>query len=512
LKTTRSGQRCDASGIAITVSAATLKPQAVRNDALHVAQQLLSTTVPRVTSSLDAVLQRQVQRLLRDQLASIVAQGAEDGAVVVLDNATGEVLAYVGSSGAFSQAAQVDAAQAARQAGSTLKPLIYGLAIEQQRLTAASVLDDNAVSIPTAAGLYTPHNYDEQFIGDVSVRKALGSSLNIPAVRALALLKPDALHSQMRRMGFSTLHADPEHYGLSLALGSADVKLIELTNAYRSLANGGLHSAWRYTPLSAKTASSVAVPSVRVFSSSAAWVVGHILSDNAARAHTFGFDSVLATPFWTAVKTGTSKDMRDNWCIGYSQRYTVGVWVGQAAGQAMRNVSGVAGAAPIWADVMHTLHRNITSKPPAMPAGVVAQAIRYSSDLEPARTEYFVQGTQPTPPSSPAHSLNTGAGLAGAPNTVAVIQLESKQTAPRITQPVNGSLMAWDPDIPTGQQGVRLKHSGAEQGHYWTVNGQRLDSALLLWQRDGVKGKTVLTLHSADGTMLDTVRFELRGR
>jgi penicillin-binding protein 1C len=491
LKTTRPTQACDAADMVITLNAASLRPQPVVNHAPHVAQVLVSTQTPRVTSSLDAVLQRQAQRILTDQLASIFNQGAEDGAAVVLDNATGEVLAYVGSSGEMSQAALVDAAQAQRQAGSTLKPMLYALAIDQKRLTAATVLDDSAVSIPTDVGLYTPHNYDEQFIGDVSVRKALASSLNIPAVRALALLKTGAFHQQLKRLGFTSLTQDSAHYGMSLALGSADVRLIELTNAYRTLANGGLHSPWRLSP------SSVAPASNRVISAPAAWIVGSILSDNAARSHTFGFDSVLATPFWTAVKTGTSKDMRDNWCIGYSQRYTVGVWVGNANGSAMRNVSGVGGAAPAWADLMRELHRNQSSKQPAAPAGVIVQAIRYDTELEPARSEWFVAGTQP-------------AALKG---QAANITLESARNAvivTRITQPVNGALMAWDPDIPASQQGMRLKHSGASTA-YWTLNGKRLNDSLLLWARDGVAGKVKLSLHSVDDTLLDTVQFELRG-
>jgi penicillin-binding protein 1C len=491
LKTMRPVQVCDSADIVITLNAASLKPQPVVNHAPHLAQTLISAETPRANSSIDAVLQRQAQRILTAQLASIYAQGAEDGAAVVLDNATGELLAYVGSSGAMSQAALVDAAQAPRQAGSTLKPLLYALAIEQQRLTAATVLDDSAVSIPTDAGLYTPHNYDEQFVGDVSVRKALASSLNIPAVRALALLKTGAFHQQLRRLGFTTLTQDASHYGMSLALGSADVRLIELTNAYRTLANGGLHSPWRLSPAAQPPAMN------RVITAPAAWIVGSILSDNSARSHTFGFDSVLATPFWTAVKTGTSKDMRDNWCIGYSQRYTVGVWVGNARGSAMRNVSGVGGAAPAWGDLMRELHRNVGSKQPTAPAGVIAQNIRYDSELEPARTDWFVAGTQPQ-------------ALKG---QAALIRLESPRDASKlalITQPVNGSLMAWDPDIPAAQQGVILKHSGAASA-YWMLNGKRLGGNLLLWQRDGVAGKVTLSLHSAEDVLLDTVQFELRG-
>jgi penicillin-binding protein 1C len=493
LKVTRLGKNCDIMDMMMALDAATFKPQPYSNYAPHVAQALLSPTQLRIVSSIDGVLQRQALRILTAQLTSIYSQGAEDGAVVVLDNVTGEVLAYVGSSGTMSQAGQVDAAKAPRQAGSTLKPLLYALAIEQQRLTAATVLDDNAVSIPTDAGLYTPHNYDEQFIGDVSVRKALASSLNIPAVKTLALLKSGTFHQQLKRLGFSTLDHDAEHYGLSLALGSADVRLIELTNAYRTLANGGLHSDWRLTP------SVQPLVMNRVISAPAAWIIGNILSDNIARAYTFGFDSVLATSFWTAVKTGTSKDMRDNWCIGYSQRYTVGVWVGNANGSAMHNVSGVGGAAPAWADLMRELHRHQSSRQPSPPSKVVAQKIRYSRNIEPSRTEWFVLGTQPT---------STDDGLMA---TISLNHQVDALLAPRITQPVNGSLMAWDPDIPASQQGIVLKHTGAKDT-YWALNGQRLSGDTVLWLRDRVTGRVGLSLHASDNTLLDSVNIELRGK
>ncbi len=494
LKATLATKQCDAGAMVFALKSATLKPKPYRNDAPHVADALIDANSLTATTTLDSTLQRSAKRILTDQLAGIHRQGAQDGALVVLDNATGDVLAYIGSSGELSQAALVDAAQAPRQAGSTLKPLLFAMAIEQQRLTAATLLDDSPVSIPTDAGLYTPHNYDEQFIGDVSVRKALASSLNIPAVRALALLKAGDFHHQLQRLGFTSLNRDAAHYGLSLALGSADVRLIELSNAYRALANGGLYSPWRW-----HREGSAQAKAQRVISAGAAWIVGDILSDNTARSHTFGFDSVLATPFWTAVKTGTSKDMRDNWCIGFSQHYTVGVWVGNASGAAMHNVSGVGGAAPAWAQMMRELHRHQSSRQASAPKSLVAQAIRYSNNAEPSRLDWFVSGTQP--------AAEKGSKLA-------IIRVEAKHDAalrPRITQPVDGSLMAWDPDIPAALQGIVLKHTGFVEQAHWRVNGKPLADSTLLWARDAVRGKVLISLHDAQGAPLDRVQFELRG-
>src|SRR5690606_30253343 len=190
-----------------------------------------------------------------------------------------------------------------------------------------------------------------QHAGWVSVRTALAASLNIPAVRTLMLIGTEQFADRLRALGLPLLH-EAEHYGYSLSLGSADVDLFSLTNAYRAIAQNGRWSPprmWRTDMAPTQSA-------VQVFDPMASWIVGDILSDRRARARTFGLESALSTRFWTAVKTGTSKDMRDNWTLGFSEQYTVGVWVGNSHGQSMRDVSGVSGAAPIWHDVMSYLH------------------------------------------------------------------------------------------------------------------------------------------------------------
>ena len=185
-----------------------------------------------------------------------------------------------------------------------------------------------------------------------------------------------------------------DYYGYSLALGSAEVSLLTLTNAYRTLANGGRFSApfalsrWARLMRKASTPRRSRQPSPArawrpALDPRAAFIVGDILSDPLARARTFGTDSVLATRFWTAVKTGTSKDMRDNWALGWSQRYTVGVWVGNASGAPMWDVSGTTGAAPIWAAVMNHLHARKPSRAPVPPTGLVSQRVRFGRSSKP---------------------------------------------------------------------------------------------------------------------------------
>src|SRR5262249_15397706 len=145
---------------------------------------------------------------------------------------------------------------------------------------------------------------------------------------------------------------------------------------------------------------------LRVLSEEAAFVVGHVLSDRESRSATFGLESVLATPFWTAVKTGTSKDMRDNWCVGFSRRYTVGVWVGNFSGEPMHNVSGVTGAAPVWVETMEALHRTTPSPAPTPPPGLVSARVAFAGEVEPSRRDWFLAGTEPVGAAAtvPAHT------------------------------------------------------------------------------------------------------------
>jgi penicillin-binding protein 1C len=190
-------------------------------------------------STLDADLQRFAAATLRRHLAELAERNVGDGAVVVLDNDSGEILAYVANTGAR----EVDGAAALRQAGSTLKPFLYELAIERGILSAASLLDDTPVDIPTVGGLYVPQNYDRRYHEVASVRTSLAGSLNIPAVRTLMLTGLERFHERLREVGLSSLVEAADFYGYSLALGSADVSLLELTNAYRTLANGGMQGS-----------------------------------------------------------------------------------------------------------------------------------------------------------------------------------------------------------------------------------------------------------------------------
>ena len=461
-----------------------------------------------IETSLQAPLQRFAVQTLNRQLRELAGRHVEDGAIVVLDKANGEVLAWVGSSGDLSHAAEVDGVTALRQPGSTLKPFLYAQAIAERRLTAASLLEDSGTQLQTSGGLYIPQNYDHQFKGWVSVRTALGASLNVPAVRTLVMVSPDAFHRQLVQLGLPILHSGG-FYGYSLALGSAEVSLLNLSNAYRALANGGRYSQTTLIA-GARTASRPAVDP------RAAFIVGDILSDPLARARSFGTDSILATRFWSAVKTGTSKDMRDNWAVGYSQRYVVGVWVGNASGAPMWDVSGTTGAAPIWAAVMKHLHQSQASLAPVAPAGVLQTPVQFaaagatsakSAPLEAGRNEWFLRGTEQAGFATHRHNPQAlrapGAGTQGLP-------LPDRQHA-RITSPANGSIIALDPDIPPRNQRLSLDAEGSGLAELrWVMDGKVFaKGASAQWPP--WPGRHRVQLADARGQVLDEVRVEVRG-
>ncbi|MDD4880126.1 MAG: penicillin-binding protein 1C [Gallionellaceae bacterium] len=447
------------------VAAANLAPQ--------LARRLLSKPGQRLVSTLDAGLQKGVVGILHEQLVRLAEHQVEDAAALVADNRTGEVLAYVSLSGRTSASPESDGVVAPRQAGSTLKPFLYSLAIERRYLTAASPLDDTALTLATPGGSYAPENYDRRFRGLASVRTALAGSLNIPAVRTVELVGVDLFAERLASLGFAGLTEAADFYGPALALGSLDVSLWELANAYRSLANQGRRSELTFTTGQTK--------SLRVIDSNAAFIVADILSDRAARATTFGLESALATPWWTAVKTGTSKDMRDNWCIGFSDRYTVGVWVGNFSGEPMHDVSGISGAAPAWRLIMERLHAGNPSRPPKAPATLVRMEV--SPPGEATRQEWFIAGTEP-----------------GAPAWTAA------RPPAAIVQPADGDILAIDPDIPPLNQRLHLRAVNQPAGSRWLVDEVALDGED--WPL--ARGRHRLKLLDGDNRELDQVEFEVR--
>jgi len=427
-----------------------------------------------VRSTLDAALQRQVAEILRAHLKPLARQNARDGAVLVVDNATGEVLAYVGNTGADATARFVDGVTARRSAGSTLKPFLYAAGLDTRLLTAASTLDDTPLNIPVEHGVYRPQDYDRNHRGLVSTRVALASSLNIPAVQVVTWVGVARFADVLRGVGFN-LGKTPVMYGYSMALGTPAVSLWELVAGYRAIAQGGVWSALRLTQ------GAESDPERSVFSAGASFILADMLSDRQSRAETFGLENPLATRFWSAAKTGTSRDMTDNWCIGFTRRYTVGVWVGNFSGEPMWNVTGITGAAPVWVEVMNLLaarYAGASLGAPVPPTGEVVEM----------EGEWYLKGTEPAP----------------------LATQRSSAMSSRITYPVDSMVVAIDPEVSEARQRIRLQSSQPSPETFYVVDGVRMGSSASSVWWSIARGTHRMELQYRDGRVLDSISFVVR--
>jgi len=346
-------------------------------------------------------------------------RNARNAALVALDPRTGEVVAMVGSPDYFSAriAGAVNGVTALRQPGSSIKPLTYAAAFEraasgQGDFTPATMLLDVRTAFVTREGTpYVPLNYDLVFRGPVRVREALASSYNLVAVRVLDAIGVEALTGMSRRLGITTFD-DPARIGLAVGLGGGEVRLLELATAYAAFANGGYVVQPRVIRrvVDADGAILWETPggmgeralASRVLDARVAYLITDILSDDLARVSTFGEGSVLNLGRPAAVKTGTTTDFRDNWTVGYTPSLVVGVWVGNADNETMKEITGITGAAPIWRDVMEAAHKGQAVQAFARPDGLVdVEVCALSGELPgpdcPHRiVETFIAGTEPT--------------------------------------------------------------------------------------------------------------------
>ena len=352
-------------------------------------------------TTLDLGLQTALEDEVRHTVDVLKDRGVAHAAVVVLDNASGDVLAWIGSPDFFADSGgQVDMVVSPRQPGSALKPFLYGLAFDRG-LTPATVLPDLPRTYQTTLGPYRPRNYDRRFHGPVRARDALGSSYNVPAVELAQRLGVASLLATLHSAGFGSLDHGAEYYGLGLALGNGDVTLLELANAYRALANGGVWRPvrWKATPGDATPGESER----RMMSSRAATLVLDILSDPVARLPSFGLETPLDFPFRAAAKTGTSRHFTDNWAVATTAGFTVAAWVGNFSGRPMQGVGGITGAGPLVHRAALLVARRYPPGDlltPAQTGAVPVRVCRLSGHVAgpdcPPMTEWFVPGTEPT--------------------------------------------------------------------------------------------------------------------
>ncbi|MCP5111845.1 MAG: penicillin-binding protein 1C, partial [bacterium] len=394
---------------------------------------------------LDGSLQKRVQQLLDSQIASLASRRVADGAALVVDHRTDEVLAWV-NAGGFSDRAggHIDKVLMRRQPGSALKPFAYALALERG-WTAATLIDDAPLIESVGHGLHSFRNYSRHYYGPIRLREALGNSLNVPAVLAAQFTGRSELLERLHLLGFESLTQHPDFYGDGLALGNGEVTLFEMVQAYAALARAGefRRLVWHLDDFGPRGRT--------VFSPEVSSVIAHILSDPGARRREFGASSVLNLPVQTGVKTGTSNDYRDAWALGFSDRYTVGVWMGNVDQRPMHEVTGSLGPALVLRAIFAELRRHQQSKPlfvsrKLVPRHICTKTGELASERCPTVPEWFRPDRAPRVKCT-AHTDHQD-------------HARKAPTAPvRLESPTPGLHIALDPRIPDELEGFAFRIS-----------------------------------------------------
>ena len=413
----------------------------------------------KIITTVDLRLQNELERMLSTTLRSLRGYNVNQGAIMVVSVQSGDILAMVGSQDYFDvKEGQVNGCISPRQPGSSIKPFLYALALTSG-MSLIDFLPDTIIEFRLQDGTnFAPRNYGQKYHGPTRLREALASSFNVPAVYLAEMLGIRRFHALLKQLRFHSLDKDAQHYGLSLSLGAGEVTLSELVNAYRALARGGGIGELTFFRKAYDRNDEAIAPckssSEQVFSPEVAYLISDVLSDNASRFKAFGADNPLHLPFACAVKTGTSKDYRDNWCIGYTTEYVVGVWVGNFSGAPMKGVSGITGAGPLFRDIMMELHRDKTPTAFSCPATVVKKRICLNTGMLAQSTcpnqieEAFIPGFHPTD-TCRGQERGQATGVRRRERQLAAEGLA-------ILNPGNGDIFKLDPQVSAESQGIKF--------------------------------------------------------
>lgn len=375
--------------------------------AMHFTDYLLSQApTPKghdIVSTLDGALQRDLESMVHAHVQTMSEHGVQNAAVVVLDNQRCEIRAMVGSAGYWTgDDGSVNGAIAKRQPGSALKPFTYALAFERGFSPVSVVADIETTYGEALSEVFVPRNYSGAYAGPVLMGEALARSLNVPAIRVAQQVGAAALLERLRALGFASLDRSAEYYGLGLTLGNGEVTLLELAQAYATLARRGRRCSAEAIVERAQS------DGPRVISESASVMVSDLLADESLRIKAFGPRNALMVGFPVSIKTGTSSNWRDNWAIGYTDRYTVAVWTGDFAGRPLQQLAGATGAGPLFA---RAIHRVVDAPPTHLPAPpdalvrteVCAMSGRRATPLCPTLRAALIPKTQRPEASCPWH-------------------------------------------------------------------------------------------------------------
>jgi penicillin-binding protein 1C len=437
---------------------------------------------PIMHTTLDSALQLIAEEALQQRTVDLSREGIHGGAVVIMDVRSGAVRALVGSPNFWDQRwqGQVNGADSPRSPGSALKPFIYAMAIDQGLCTPASIVAD----VPMVTAQFQPENYDHVFSGPVSVREALVRSLNIPALRITQQIGPENVLQLLRRVGLTTLDKTSEHYGLGLALGSGEVTLLDLANAYACLARLGSYRRLRL--LEAESPS----PPVRIFSPEAAWLVADILSGDERAADASGHIADVQLPR-VAWKTGTSAGLRDAWTVAYNPDYVVGVWLGNPAGQNSPALVGRQVAAPLAYEIFRRLYPAGHAPWFSRPSGIETRVVCARSGM-PAReccestvTDWSIRGVSPVTECTIHQRLPDRQVFEVWPEEIAAFlsshgmaslatNHNSMASPLRILTPVTGVVLSRPQGNVLSNQRIplRAEAGGIDKNLYWFVDGK----------------------------------------
>lgn len=419
-----------------------------------------------IRTSLDGRLQQKVVQILWNRIQALRSSDVGDGAALVVDNRTGEVLAWVSESNSAGESkGWVDGVTVRRQPGSTLKPFLYSLAMEMG-WTAATVIEDSPLVEPVNSGLHVFRNYSRTYYGPVRLRVALGNSLNTPAVRTISFTGTERFLERLHALGITGLNKPAEFYGHGLALGDGEVSLFELVRAYSALARHGA-----FLPLSVLSGSNLSSGQIRqVIDPGVAAIVADILSDPQARLLEFGEGSLLRFPGLTAVKTGTSSDHKDCWTVGFSDRYTAGVWMGNLNDRPTRGISGAIGPALVLRAIFAELDRNaetgsFTAWPGLETVSICSVTGLLAGPGCPHVDEKFLPGVAPVRKCT----LHCGSTCEHHPSAT-----HRPPPVIRLLEPSPGLQIAVDPRVPLRLQAFSFKiPQGIETARVeWVLNGQ----------------------------------------
>ena len=430
-------------------------------EARHFARFVRTQPLPgsnHVITTLDAHIQSVAQDILDQRVESLAAKKVTNGAAVVMDHASGEILAWVvaGAGQDDIDSSDIDAVSVPRQPGSAMKPFLYARALDKG-LSAATFLDDSPLSEAVGTGLHRFRNYSRNYYGPISVREALGNSLNIPALLTIRHVGIADYLTILHRLGFRSLDRGSDVYDEGLALGNGEVTLLELVQAYGVLAHRGVAQPVRYI-----MDDPAPRQQQRIYSEEATSLIGNILSDPWARRLEFGPGSALNLSVQTAVKTGTSTDYRDAWVVGYNDQYVVGIWMGNLDRTAMDGVTGSTGPALALRGIFTKLNEVRDTKRLYLSPSLVRREVCIRPGAECLKRSEWMRP-------SDENILNA-----------AVVRV------PEMIRPTEGLQLAYDPRVPGAHQKFRFEIGGLAPGDRvsWTLNGDFLaesEGGTFLW-------------------------------